>query len=64
MYCAAVRWSVSVGAWTRWDTLLAGALAVGAGLAALSGPVGALWLVTAGLVVAVVGAGARLVVAV
>lgn len=58
-----MRWSVSVGAWTRWDTLLAAALAVGAGLAALSGPLTAPWLVTAGLVVATAGAAARLVVA-
>ena len=57
-----MRWSVSVGAWTRWDTLLAAAAAVAAAAAAFSEPLGIGWLKTAGVIVAAVFAVALLVV--
>jgi hypothetical protein len=56
---AAVRWSLSLGAWTRHEALLTSALAVGAGLAALSEPLHAAWLVPAGAFVAAGGAVSR-----
>jgi hypothetical protein len=52
LYGAAVRWSPTVGVWTRWDTLSAAAAAAAAGLAADADLLDIGWAKTAGLIVA------------
>lgn len=55
-----MRWSATLGAWTRREALLTSALAVGASVSASSAPLSAAWLVPAGVFVAAGGAVARL----
>lgn len=59
-----MRRSTTLGAWTRREAMLVSALAAGAALAALAVPLGIPWLQVAGLVVAAVGAFARIGIAV
>ncbi len=64
LYCLRVRWSATLGAWTRREAVLVAVLAVAAGGVVLAEPLKAPWLVVAGVIVAGVGALARGVVAV
>ena len=57
-----MRWSVTVGAWSRWDTLLASAAALAAALALFSDPLLDPWIKTVGVVAAAVFAFALVVV--
>lgn len=62
LYGPLMRWSLSVGGWSRWDTVLGGVAAVAVAGAAMSDVMKAPWLKLVGVVVAAVVAVALLVV--
>jgi tetratricopeptide (TPR) repeat protein len=59
-----MHWATTLAAWARRDAVLVSALAAGAAIAALAGPLGVAWLTLAGAIVAILGAVPRVVIAV
>ena len=64
LYGPRVGWSATVGAWARREAVLVSCLAAAGAIVLLAGPLGVGWLRVAGVIVAVVGALARVVIAI